>query len=74
MQSFHLPVAVPSGASKWRRRVEVRAAEEDNVYGNVVRDELDNPPEFRHHALDPILDLGVVIRWHRRLAGRIWFA
>jgi hypothetical protein len=40
-----LDVAGPVGGSEWRRGVEVRAAEEDDIYGNVVGGYLDDPPE-----------------------------
>src|SRR5918994_1006354 len=35
---------------------------------------LDDGMQIRHHAPDPILDVGVAIRWLRRLSGRIWLA
>ncbi|MGH3142437.1 MAG: hypothetical protein ACRDO9_04820, partial [Gaiellales bacterium] len=33
---------------------------------------LDGGMHIRHHAPDPILDVGVAIRWHGRLSGRVW--
>src|SRR5918996_4049404 len=35
---------------------------------------LDDGMQIRHHAPDPILDVGVAIRWHRRRSRRIWLA
>jgi hypothetical protein len=30
--------------------------------------------QIRHHAPDPILGVGVAVRWHGRLSSRIWLA
>src|SRR5207244_2757022 len=35
---------------------------------------LDDGMQIRHHAPEPILDVRVIIRWHRRLSGRVWLA
>src|SRR4029453_8179867 len=63
LQGLHLDVAAPVGGSKRRRRVEVCAAEEDDIRGDVVGDHLDDPPEFwqpvvRLLPLDGILKPG----------------
>src|SRR6266700_3407817 len=43
LQSGHLDVSGPVGGSKWRWGVEVCTAEEDDVHGNVVGGQLDDP-------------------------------
>jgi hypothetical protein len=45
LQGGDLDVEGPVGGSEWRRGVEVRAAEEDDIHGNVVGGYLDDPLE-----------------------------
>lgn len=41
-----LDVARPIGGAEWRRRVEVGAPQEDDVYGDVLGNHLDDPAEL----------------------------
>jgi len=47
LECGHLDVAAPVGVSERRWGVEVGAAEKDDVHGNVVGGELDDPAELR---------------------------
>lgn len=40
----HLDVPGPVGRPEWRRRLEVRAAKEENIHRDVVGGHLDDPP------------------------------
>src|SRR5262245_24038226 len=46
LQGLHLHVTCSIGGPEWRWRVESRAAEEDEVNGDVVGDHLDDPSVF----------------------------
>ena len=36
VQRCQLDVACPFGGSKWRQRVELRTAEEDDIHGDII--------------------------------------
>src|SRR6185503_21197160 len=69
LESRHLHVAAPIGGSKRWRRVEVRAAEEDDVHGDVVGDQLDHPSELWQPVVR-LLPLEGVPKAGDRLADR----
>src|SRR5438445_13385560 len=60
LQVLHLDVAGASGGSERRRRVEFRAAQEEDIQGDVVGDHLNDPPEFRQSVVRPLRLDGVV--------------
>src|SRR5581483_7363505 len=45
LQAGHLHVAGPVGGSEWRWRIEVRAAQEDDIDRHVVGSQLDDPTD-----------------------------
>jgi hypothetical protein len=47
LRALQLDVAAPIGVAEWRRWIEVRTAEEDDVHGDVIGDQLDDPTKLR---------------------------
>lgn len=46
LDGSHLEVPGPVGGPKWRRAVEVRTAQENDIDGDVIGGQLDDPPQL----------------------------
>ncbi len=68
VQGLHPGVAGPFGGSK-RRRIEFRAAEEDDIHRDVVGDHLDDPLEL-WHSVARLLPLHGALKPGDRLADQ----